>query len=228
MRLFELTGSDAELSFSPFVWRTRMALAHKGITPERVATRFLDKSAFAPSGSKTVPVIEDNGEWVSQAWDIACYLEKTYPDAPSLFGGPLGMGQARFIDSWADATILRGLFPMLAADICACLDAEDQAYFRSTREPHLGCSLEEAKAGRDKAVIALRKALDPMRGTLRHQPFLGGETPSYADYSVFGPFVWAHCCTDFAILEDDDIITQWRARMFDLFDGLARTAKRAV
>lgn len=49
MRLFELTGSDEELSFSPYVWRIRMALAHKGIEPERVFTRFGDKSAFAPS-----------------------------------------------------------------------------------------------------------------------------------------------------------------------------------
>ncbi|GAK34091.1 beta-etherase [alpha proteobacterium Q-1] len=228
MRLFELTGSDEELSFSPYVWRIRMALAHKGIEPERVFTRFGDKSAFAPSGSSTVPVIEDQGQWVSDSWAIACYLEDSYPERPSLFGGAIGRGQAFFMKNWVDRTILAGLFPMLAADICACLDPEDQDYFRTSREKRLGCRLEDAKANREQALPRFRQSLDPLRATLKDQPFICGDHPAFADYLAFGAFVWAHCCSDFQILADDDLICQWRSAMFDLYGGLARSAKRAV
>lgn len=41
-----------------------------------------------------VPVIVDDnqgGKWVNDSWEIAKYLEKTYPDQPSLFKGTSGM-----------------------------------------------------------------------------------------------------------------------------------------
>ena len=41
-----------------------------------------------------MPVIVDEnqgGKWVNDSWEIAKYLEKTYPDQPSLFDGPSGM-----------------------------------------------------------------------------------------------------------------------------------------
>ena len=40
-----------------------------------------------------VPVIVDgnkDGKWINDSWAIAKYLEETYPDRPSLFGGPQG------------------------------------------------------------------------------------------------------------------------------------------
>ena len=40
-----------------------------------------------------MPVIVDqnkDGEWVNDSWEIAKYLEKTYPDQPSLFKGTSG------------------------------------------------------------------------------------------------------------------------------------------
>jgi hypothetical protein len=45
--------------------------------------------------------------------------------------------------------------------------------------------------GRDKSVIGFPKSLEPMRLTLRAQPYLGGEMPNYADDIVFGGFQWA-------------------------------------
>jgi hypothetical protein len=35
LKLFELVGTDAARPFSPFCWRTRMALAHKGYRRNR-------------------------------------------------------------------------------------------------------------------------------------------------------------------------------------------------
>ena len=42
--LYELRGRDDRLRFSPFCWRARLALAHKGIEAELVPMLFTDKS----------------------------------------------------------------------------------------------------------------------------------------------------------------------------------------
>src|SRR5260370_386622 len=76
----------------------------------------------------------------------------------------------------------------------------DGDYFRETREARFGKPLEEVVAGRDKAVEGFRRALDPMRLTLKTQAFLGGDTPNYADYIVFGPFQWARVVSPFKLV----------------------------
>ena len=81
-----------------------------------------------------------------------------------------------------------------------------------------------AAAGRDAAVAGFRKSLDPLRLTLRAQPFLGGEAPTYADYIVFGGFQLARVVSPFKLLEPDDPVYAWRERMLDAFDGLARNS----
>ena len=48
LKLFELVGTDASRPFSPFCWRTRMALAHKGLSAETIPWCFTDKPAIAP------------------------------------------------------------------------------------------------------------------------------------------------------------------------------------
>jgi glutathione S-transferase len=47
-KLFELCGTDSERVFSPFCWRTRMALAHKGLDHETNPWRYTEKDAIRP------------------------------------------------------------------------------------------------------------------------------------------------------------------------------------
>jgi len=227
MRLFELCGADRDLRFSPFVWRSRLALAHKELEAEGVPTRFLEKEPYAPSGSQTVPVLEDAGRWVSDSWAIACYLEDAYPERASLFGSAIGRGEARFINLWADTTIARQMFPMYGADILAVLDESDQAYFRESREERLGCKLEAARDQREQRREQFQKSLAPLRAMLGEQPYICGESPAYADYCAFSPFIWAYCVSDFDALAGEDTVAAWRTRMFDRFAGMARNVKRA-
>jgi glutathione S-transferase len=79
-------------------------------------------------------------------------------------------------------------------------------------------------ADRDARVAAFRTSLNPLRLTLKAQPFIGGAQPLYADYALFGPFQWARCISPFQLLERDDPVRQWRDRLLDRFDGLARAA----
>ena len=77
-------------------------------------------------------------------------------------------------------------------------------------------------AGRDKSVEGFRRALDPMRLTLKTQAYLGGDAPNYADYIVFGAFQWARVVSPFKLLAEDDPVHAWREKLLDAFDGMAR------
>ena len=224
-QLYELVGADADRPFSPFCWRTRLALAHKGLDAATVPWRFTDREAIAQHGSEKVPVLIDGDRTVADSWAIANYLEDQYPDRPSLFGGEGGRAMARMLNWWGDIVVVAGIFPFVAADIHSHLLPADQAYFRRTREARLGNTLEQVASGRDAAVGGFRKSLDPMRLTLKTQPFLGGATPNYADYIVFGGFQWARAISPFHLLASDDPVYAWREQMLDAFGGLARNAR---
>jgi glutathione S-transferase len=223
LKLFELVGTDASRPFSPFCWRTRMALAHKGLTAESLPWRFTEKGAIARHGAEKVPVLLHDDEPVVDSWAIANYLEDTFPDHPSLFGGQGGRAMARMLNWWGDIAIVGGIFPLIIADIPKNLAQVDADYFRETREARFGGKkLEEIMASRDTAVTAFRKSLEAMRLTLKTQPYLGGGEPNYADYIVFGGFQWARVVSPFKLLEADDPVYAWREKLLDAFDGMAR------
>jgi len=219
--LYELAGADPDRRFSPYCWRTRFALAHKGLDADCVPWRMTDKDAIAFSGQGKVPVLVDGETVVSDSWQIALHLEKTYPDAPSLFGGDGGMPAVRFINAWADSVVMPGVARLVIADIPRHMADRDVDYFRQTREQRFGAPLETVCANRDQDVEAFRQSLLPIRMTLRSAPFLGGDTPHYADYTVFSAFQWARCISDFVLLTADDPVAAWADRMLAAFDGMA-------
>ena len=224
-QIFELCGGNRDVQFSPFCWVTRLCLKHKGLDVEVVPVKFLEKEPFAESGSTSVPVLKDGDKWVSDSFEIAKYLEATY-EGPSLFGGAMGEALAPMLRGFIVNTALAKLFPMLAADVCRVQDEENAAYFRQTREPRLGRTLEEAATTRDTDIIEWRKTLAPIRLCLEANPYLCGDAPAFMDYVLFAVFKWAHTVSDFELLEKDDILYAWRERMMDLYDGYARKAAR--
>jgi glutathione S-transferase len=224
LQLYDLAGAEPERRFSPYCWRTKLALAHKGIAVETIPWRFTDKDMIAFSGQGRVPVLVDGDRIVSDSWAIATYLEKTYADRPSLFGGSAAMTVTRFVNSWADSVVAPGILRLVLTDVYAHLHEKDRDYFRETREKRFGLKLEAVTADRDTNVVAFRQSLEPMRIMLGAQPFFGGDAPTYADYIVFGCFQWARCISDFRLLAPDDSVATWRDRLFGMFDGLARNA----
>lgn len=223
-KLFELVGTDAARPFSPYCWRTRLALAHKGLDSETIPWRFTEKGAIAPHGSERVPVLLDGDKTVVDSFVIANYLEDAYPDRPSLFGGAGGRAAARFLNGFGDTVVIAGIFPMIVADIPKLLDDVDRDYFRKSREARFNKPLEEVAADRDARVDAFRRTLEPLRLMLRAQPFVGGTAPNYGDYIMFGGFQWARAVSPFRLLAEDDPVYAWRERMLDAYGGLARSS----
>jgi glutathione S-transferase len=222
LELFELGGRDGQ-RYSQFSWRTTLALAHKGLKAEHRPVRVSDKEAIAFSSQDKVPILTDSGEVISDSWRIAEHLESRYPDTPSLFGGETGHGLARFINAWVDRTVIGRLVPLLAADLVPLLDDADARHLRSQFERFFGKPLEQLAASRETDIVAFRRLLDPARAVMRAQPFLSGANPAYADYILFSLFQWARIVSPFEVLEPGDALAAWRARMLDLFGGLART-----
>jgi len=226
-KLYDLAGADPNLRFSPYCWRTKFALAHKGLAVETIPWRFTEKNVIAFSGSERVPVLLDGDKTVPDSWAIACYLEDAYPDRPSLFGGAAARAPTRFLNNWADTVLNPGIIRFVLGDIFRVIDAKDRDYFRTTREQRFGTTIEAFCAAPEKDLPAFRHSLAPLRTTLAAQPYLAGERPAYADYIVLGSFQWPRCISTFALVEPDDPIAAWRERMLDAFDGLARKAKAA-
>jgi len=218
--LYELSAKS-DRRFSPFCWKARLALAHKGLEAEYVPVAFTDKKTIAFSGQDRVPVLVDEGVTTCDSWDIACYLEDAYPRGRSLFGGEEGRSLTRFVDLWATRTMFPVLVRLVLCDVVEHLDPEDEAYVRETREQQLGATFEQLREQRDSWRDPFREVLGPMRSQLRRDPFLAGRSPAYADYAVFGPFQWARMISPYSLLEKDDPVYAWRERMLDLFGGMA-------
>jgi glutathione S-transferase len=222
--MHDLAGADPALRFSPYCWRTRFALAHKGLPVETIPWRFTETDALAFSGQARVPVIRDGDRVVFDSWSIAEYLEDEHP-TPALFGSTIGRAHARFINAWADSVMVGGIARFIVRDLLDVIDPKDQAYFRTSREARFGMTLEQVQAGREDRLTAFRDALLPVRLVLRKQDWLGGPAPSYADHIVAGTLMWPRCASRFPLLAGDDPVASWFGRMLDQYGGLGRDAK---
>ncbi len=224
LKLYDLAGADPERRFSPYCWRAKLALKHKGLPFDTIPWRFTQKDAIAFSGQGQVPVLVDGDRVVSDSWKIAAYLEDNYPDRPSLFGADAARAVTRFVNTWADGVLGLGILRLVMTDIFAHIDENDRRYFRESREKRFGMSLEAISADRDTKLKAFRNSLEPVRAVLTTQPYLAGDTPAYADYIVFGSFQWARCISPIALLVKDDPVAAWRERLLAAFDGYAGKA----
>jgi glutathione S-transferase len=220
---YELAGADGR-RFSPNCWRTRMALAHKGLPYQSVPVGFTEIASIGDGTHKTVPVIEDGGRFFGDSWTIANYLEEVYPEKPSLFEGAAARALTLFVQNWVADVVHRGVIDLVLRDIHVQLGERDKTYFRMSRERRFGRTLEDVQDGRESRVETFRKSLEPFRKVLASQPWLSGDAPLYPDYVLFGALQWPRVVSSFPLLSNDDPVAQWFARSLDLFDGLGRRA----
>jgi glutathione S-transferase len=200
-----------------------MALAHKGLEFEGVPWRFCDKEAIAFSGQGLVPILVDGECAVADSWQIALYLETSYPDNP-LFGSAQARGATQVFKFWCEQNVHPALMRLIILDLYANLADGDKAYFRESREKRFGMTLEQLGADRTGPLTQLRKSLDVVRPVLVTQAFVGGPQPAFSDYILFGAFQWARVMSPLRLLEPDDPVFAWRERMLDSYNGLARNA----
>jgi hypothetical protein len=70
----------------------------------------------------------------------------------------------------------------------------------------------------------LRAAMQPLRLALANQAFIGGASPSFADYIVFAGIQWARCGAGRLLLAEEDAFHSWFERLLDMYNGLQASA----
>jgi glutathione S-transferase len=206
---------DKDLRPSPFCWRAKLALKHKGLKWRDEPVGLTEKHKIAFAESTLVPVVHDGTRVVKDSWAIAEHLERTYPGKP-LFPNDPRRVYARFVNSWADSAVNVAIFPIVIGDLVGKVRPQDRDYIVESRGKRIGTTdfAGFQKSAREKGVAAFRAALEPARRMLKDQKFLSGEAPAYADYILFGSLLWPHSVSpELQLLEPDDPVHAWRERM---------------
>ena len=215
--------TDKGARFSPHAWRTTMALAHKGVDIDCQKIGFTDIPGICDGSVKIVPTIEHGDKVMSDSWAIALYLEETFPEGPSLFGGEKGKAHAAFLNNWAAFSLHPLIIRIILLDIYNTIQEKDRDYFRTSREKRFGMTLEEFAAKGEDAKKQLGTTLMPLSKTLESQDWLGGKVPSYADYVVSGAFQWVRTTSTFDLpAVGGEAVSRWMEASLDLYDGLGR------
>jgi glutathione S-transferase len=228
IQIYELCGADPKHLFSPHCWKVRMAVAHKELAWETIPVPFTRVAGTEGGESRRMPVIRDGDTVVEESFEIAKYLENQYPDKPSLFGGEGGEALTLQIINWSLLSLHPEVAKLCLMDIYQALAPADQEFFRASREKMFGCTLEEFSSKHPKNADALNRALKPLELTLKQQPFIGGDTPLFGDYVVFGALQWLNTTASVDYLTGDTPVTRWFNTLLDMYEGMGRAGKVAA
>jgi glutathione S-transferase len=215
--LFDI-ATEADLRPSPFCWRAKLALHHKGLQFESRGTVYSQIPSIGDGSFKTLPVLDDHGTWVGGSLAIAEYLESKTP-AASLFPNDPQRLFSQFVEEWVETTLQAQIFPLVALRAYECFSPTEREYYRSTRERRLGTTLERARDLSVPNIATITNSFEPLRRILKTRPFLAGANPAYVDYLVFGALKWPRVISEDPLLKEDDVVADWYERI----DVVART-----
>ncbi len=221
IQFYELAAENTDIKFSPFVWRTRMALLHKEVDFESVAWQFRQRDDFE---HKTVPAIYDDGKMISDSWEIAKYLDAQYPDKPMLMKDAEAEAHAQLVSAICNNLVFATAASMAIYPVSQIIDSESAAYFLETREAKFGKKLSEINADdKDQAKANLAKGLAVFEATLATSDFLGGKSPTYADYTLFGVLKWIDVVA-YRPIDEASNVGKWFDRISAMYSGDAAKA----
>jgi glutathione S-transferase len=221
-----ITFYDLQLStgctISPFVWATKYALAHKGFDLDIVPGGFTGIMDRTGGTTERLPAIVDDGEWVLDSWLIAEYLDRAYPDRPTLIGDPGVKPLTQIVETWLWQ---QAISPWMTCFLKSYRDLslpQDHAYVTESRERMFGRKIDDIVVGREDRIPTVPPKLEILRQVLREHKWLGGDAPNYADYRALSIFLFCASVADTPVLTDDDPLRDWIERGFDLHGGLGR------
>jgi glutathione S-transferase len=183
--LYERAGADG-LCPSPVCWRTRIALALKGVEAERRPMRFADvEQLAATTGSRTVPVLAVDGRMIVDSDAIAAHLDATAPSGPQLMAG-----DAASVGADLERELGARIGPLVGADFQRRLLPEDRDYFKQSREARYGRSFEELETLRAGLELDLAFSLGRLEPQLEAHRYLGGDEVAWPDIVAYSYIAW--------------------------------------
>ncbi|KAF8157811.1 hypothetical protein B0H34DRAFT_706156 [Crassisporium funariophilum] len=242
---YDIPSSLAINAWSPNTWKTRYCLNYKGIPYKTEWVEYPDieahciKLGIAGTGTKadgsamyTLPAIHDpsTGKYISDSVVIAEYLEKQYPNTPSLFPhGTEGLQNA-FAEAYANQ--LEPLWQFILPATCLKLNPPSEAYFRRTREQSFGKKLEDLVPKGQAWAEEWAKVQDGLgkvdawlskdSGGQRKGPFVLGDTISWGDLVIASYTIWLKIVWGENSKEWKDISGWHGGRWVKLVDALGK------
>jgi glutathione S-transferase len=211
-------------TISPFVWATKYALKHKGFDIDVVPGGFTGIMERTGGKTERLPAIVDDGHWVLDSWLIAEYLDKTYPDRPTLIASKSEKVMTETLERWLWQTAIG---PWMTCYIKSYRDRslpQDHEYVTTSRERMFGAKMEDVIIGREARLPQISPNLELLRQTFAEHSWIGGESPNYGDYRLLAVFLFCASVADIPPLVEDDPLRDWIDRGFDLYGGLGRCA----
>ncbi|KAI9294886.1 hypothetical protein K502DRAFT_316401 [Neoconidiobolus thromboides FSU 785] len=231
IQFYDLVNKPNGKHFSPFAWRSVMALKHKSIDFEhhsfKVASVKEEITKLSNGEWNKIPFIKfDDGSYIYDSPKIAIYLEANYPENP-LF--PNGRHFATFLEN--SSCNFLPLFRSVVLDIYNSIeDEKDRKYFRDSRQALYRTSLENLAGKKEDHKVDVEKMLLSYRITLADSKFLEGDKVTYSDYILFGhlKFVQMASIETFnAIVTNhkDPSLNNWFSSIQNLYGGYAASFK---
>jgi len=215
--LYDILSKKTNFCWSPNTWKARLALTYKDVPFTTEWISYPDIKTTFPHLSTpdkplvTLPIIKtQNGELICDSWNIAEYLEQTYPASTnnSLFRGHEEAHY--FFQQYVSNSIvplLRYLVPPRVPDI---LDERGAEYFKRTRQEMFGMPLEEmAKQNHIDKIDLLKVSLKSVHNTLlKTNNFISGDEITYSDIILLSVYLWIHAV--------DEVLLH---QCFEFFEG---------
>ena len=162
----------------------------------------------------------DGEKTVADSQVIAEYLEAEYPDAPSLFGGAQGHALTQFVPALGGGGVagLAGENP--GAGRCyKMIHPKDQPYFRESREPRLGASIEALGAQREQHLPAFLAAAADAAGDAKGPEIFGRRYAALCrpDDRLSGRCNGGLSTSSTPLLEAGDGVAMWMQAVLDYY-----------
>lgn len=155
-----------------------------------------------PGQPFTIPHLTHGGVNITDSTDIALYLDKSFPDGPSLFPAGDSLAFSRVLNAYIFQNIGRPLLILLMPRMHDQLDDNAKPYYKRTREAFSGVKIsneifeneEEVEKAWTQATPAL-KMLNTLYGDSKEEgPYLAGKVRAYPDLLVLAYLQWLRRC----------------------------------
>ncbi|KAJ3553872.1 hypothetical protein NM688_g3391 [Phlebia brevispora] len=159
--LYDIPGNAPECkAWSPNTWKVRLALHYKGLPMKTQWVEYPDIEALYRKLGLQALETKDNGDpyyclpiihdpstntTISESFVIVQYLEKTYPNTPTLLPPGTLAFHAAFLSDWM-VELQYPTFRIACSAVWKRLNTRSQRYYRTTREKDLGVKLEEVSS----------------------------------------------------------------------------------
>ncbi len=191
-----------QFELSQYSEKVRLILDYKGLAYRKIEVTpgIGQLELLHLSGQRMVPVLKDGNLFIPDSTAIAKYLDQHYPDRPLLPTDVKQRALCLILEEWADELIgtksrkvLLGsisqdqnfraaLLPASTPDLIKILVQSVPSDLLTTLGLGLGLSPESLKGANE----SIKQALEALCFLLQDSPYLVGEQPTLADFTVAG------------------------------------------